>query len=428
MSQLSNDRNASAEDEEQTLPLAEISWDRRSDDTGYTVAQPIAFLVYEDEIAAHRPDGRQMWLYRTGWPIWSFAVARLSGHMAVAAEDGASLAVLNPQGECTARLDTSKDPVISVDVSPDGKLVGFTTDQMDVHLITAEGETVWKTNVERACSVTVPSGAGSVGVGTADGFALLGADGELQWIRVLYNLSAVFSHVSDAENRIVVVGIPGCRVAVLDKAADVHFQAYRGYPAKVLAVAGRSFVVGYGHEQAEFGDPISDYPYVELLAIPESDDADLKSVLAVRAHAFDLAPDGTLTLFGEDGFIEGWAPTGSEAGTYRPVWGFGAGGDCLAIASRGRKGPVFVVAMDRVTDEIVFDYRSIDAHKDLAQSLRFCVQCGREYWENETDCVNCHIPLHTGGWCSDCKSHYRLPAGERCPLHGTKLDRAPRRF
>jgi hypothetical protein len=425
MNRLSNGRNTGAEDEEQPLPLVEISWDRRSDDTGYTVAQPAAFLVYEDEITAHRTDGRQMWLHRTDWSIWSFAVARLSGHMAVVAEDGASLAVLDPRGECTAQLDTGRDPVISVDISPDGKLVGFTTDQMDVHLITPDGETVWKTNVDGACSVTVPLGAGSIGVGTADGFALLDGRGELQWIRVLYNLSGIFSNISESDNRLVVVGIPGCRVAVLDREAEVHFQAYRAFPAKVVAVAGRTFAVGYGPEHDEFGDPLSGCPYVELLAIPEGDEAELRSLLAVKAQAFDLAPDGTLTLFGEDGFIESWAPTGSGAGTYRPVWGFGAGGDCLALASRGRRGPVFVVARDGVTDEIVFDYRSLDAHRDLARSLRFCVECGREYWEDETDCETCHLPLHTGGWCNECKSFYRLPAGERCPLHGTKLDRRP---
>jgi hypothetical protein len=403
----------------QAPPIVEIAWKE---------GEPLAIALFDDEVKAYRKDGAQAWAYKAPWRLSAFAVTRQTGHSIVISEDERKVSLLDPEGVESFRMEDEDTGCLEVAISPDAKHIGLLSNAGQVTWIRTDTGDAWNFTVDDACSVEVSAEAELLGVGLHNGYSLFGAGGDLIWARDLPNMSVVHSAISPGGDFTVLVASPGCRLIVLDRAGDICFEDYRQYIPKALSLSEAGcFALAYGMEKAELGVPLSEYVHLELFAPGETGPLDFRPVASQRVQCFSLTADGTLVIFTSDGIVEAWPPTERRGQLEScPLWSFPSGGEALAISAPGKGGPVLTVFWDDDTEEMTFDHRGIRKHIDLPPSMRFCIQCGKEYHDGEAACSKCIVPLHDAGWCEECGSQYRLALGERCPVHGTKLRAYPR--
>jgi hypothetical protein len=408
-------------------PVVEIAWDRRPDAPQEGLREPRIFAVGDDIVECLRKGGRLLWSYKVPWLIWTFHLAKRSGHILAVSEDAHDMAVIDVEPRLTGAFHVRDTGIRDAAITPDGQRLAVLLDSGEVSLLEASCREIWRTRVEGGLSVALSEAGDLVGVGCEGDYSLLDQKGDVLWTRETSGVSVVMSEILSGLQAIVTVGVPGCTVAVLDHNGDIMFSEYRGYDHKALSVSqGSQFVVGYGLEFTDFGIPSAECPYVELFASSDDRVTGYRPVLTRPARVFDLAEDGTLTLAAPDSRIEGWLPDVRKAeDPDLPAWQFTGPCDALAVAGRGVGGPVITVAWDEDARDLAFEETDVGEHTTSPPTLRFCSRCGREYWANEIECTKCRFPLYDGGWCADCRSYHRLPIGDKCPVHGNPLTRGP---
>jgi hypothetical protein len=403
-------------------PLVRIAWNRPDSPAG-TASEPIAVAIYQEAIAAHSKAGSRIWSHRQS-AIPMFSVAALSGRILTLSEDARSIQSIGPDGRVAWLVQESDAEIADFVLSADGGLAVVLFESGEVRAYDPEAKMLWSTFVDEALSLAVSNQAGLVGVGTAEGYVLIDAKGEVVWERQIERCSVILSAIWPEGDRMLIVGVPGCRLAILDRAGDIRFEDYRACLPKGISISPRAFAVGYGLDDSDFGTPSDEDLSVEVFTVPGQGEGQAESRRVIPARTYDLAPDGTLAVWSAEGRLEVWPTGGPDMGQDRePHWSQTMHRPVLALASRGGSGPIFVVGWDDYAVDLSFDYQRMEKQVSAGLPLRFCPKCGREYHNYEPVCSKCEMLLSDSGWCDQCGSYFRLAIGERCPVHGVQLKR-----
>jgi hypothetical protein len=340
----------------QAPPIVEIAWGK---------GEPLALALFDDQVIAHRKDGKRAWSYRAPWQLSAFAVAHRTGHCLVVSEDERKISLIDPRGVESFRMEDQDTGCLELAISPDAKDVGLLSNAGQVSWIKTETGDVSNFTVDDACSIEVSSEAGLLGVGLHDGYSLYGAGGKPIWERDLPKMSVVHSAISPRGDFMVLMASPGCRLMVLDRDGGIRFDDYRRFLPKRLALSDAGcFAAAYGMDDAELGLPFSEPVRLDLYAPGEAGPLDYRTFASARVRCFDLTPDGTLITLDPEGIVEAWPrpePRDERAG--EAFWSFHTREEALAVSARGKDGPALAVLWDDDAQEMRFDYRDTGQHR-----------------------------------------------------------------
>ena len=340
----------------QEPPIVEIAW---------RAGDPLAIALFDEEVRAYHKDGARAWSYRAPWPLGAFVVARRAGHSIAVSEDERKLALIDPRGTESFRMDDQDTDCLDLAISPDAKHLGLLSNAGQVTWIKTDTEDIWHFTVDDACSIEVCPAAGLLGVGLHNGYSLFGPGGKPIWERDLPKISVVYSAISQRGDFMVLLASPGCRLMVLDRDGGIRLETYQRLLPKGLTLSDAGcFAAAYGRDDADLGVPFSGPVRLDLYAPSETGPLDFRVLASSMVRCFDLAPDGTLITLDPEGIVEAWPrPEPGDPPSGEPIWSFHTDREALAVSARGKDGPAFVVFWDDDAGEMRFDYRDIGQYR-----------------------------------------------------------------